>query len=199
MQNKAKNDWPKTVRFTMDTFDERVFCFFDVTGSVTATVANCGQTPRLPSPHEGTVSTSSAYPIQSSAMRPVTKITILGIRLGVVVLACYWLTLFVGTHLPAVADFSPKVNDKFKHFGAFFMLGTLMCYVTTSTNLLSRFGCIALVGMAYAAIDEFTQSFVPGRYADPYDFVADSAGLISAIAVYALLRFLLRRPDLQEA
>lgn len=138
------------------------------------------------------MSANPAYPIQGSTMRPVTKITILGVRLGVLILACYWLTLFVGTHLPAVADFSPRVNDKAKHFSAFFLLGGLLCYVTTSTRVRSRFLAIAVVGMAYAAIDEMTQALVPGRYADVMDFVADTAGLLSAIALYLLVRYILK-------
>ncbi len=125
-------------------------------------------------------------------MRPVTKITILGLRLGVVVLIAYWGIIFVGTHLPAVADISPKVNDKAKHFVAFFGLATLMCYVTNSDRLWLRFGSIALLVMAYAAADEFTQQFVPGRYADVMDFVADSIGALSAIACYLIARLLFR-------
>ena len=31
--------------------------------------------------------------------------------------------------------------------------------------------------MAYAAIDEITQNFIPGRYPDVLDFAADAAGL----------------------
>lgn len=117
-------------------------------------------------------------------MRPVTKIKIFGFRMAVVVLAAYWLAIFVGTHLPAVLDISPSVNDKFKHFSAFFVLGGLLCYVTNSRQWIRRFLTIGLVGMAYAAIDELTQSLVPGRYSDPYDFLADSLGLWSAIGIY---------------
>ena len=38
--------------------------------------------------------------------------------------------------------------------------------------------------MVYAAIDEITQSFIPGRYPDVLDFAADAAGLWTAILVY---------------
>jgi VanZ family protein len=125
-------------------------------------------------------------------MRPITKITIAGIRLGAVLLAIYWVAIFVGTHLPAEADFSPRFNDKIKHFGAYFVLGTLLCYVTTSTRLSRRFGAIALVGIVYAAIDEITQKLVPGRTADVFDFLADSGGILAAIAVYLLARVCFR-------
>ncbi|MCP4777372.1 MAG: hypothetical protein GY880_24405, partial [Planctomycetaceae bacterium] len=43
---------------------------------------------------------SPAYSMERADMRPVTKITIFGFRLAIVVLAAYWLCIFVGTHLP---------------------------------------------------------------------------------------------------
>jgi VanZ family protein len=125
-----------------------------------------------------------AYPMEDAEMRPVTKITIFGFRLAAVVLATYWLAIFVGTHLPAVIDISPSVNDKIKHFSVFFVLGGLMCYVTTSSQWFRRFMTIGLLGMGYAAIDELTQHFVPGRYPDPWDVFADASGLWAAIGIY---------------
>ncbi|WP_145171616.1 VanZ family protein [Rubripirellula lacrimiformis] len=124
-------------------------------------------------------------------MRPVTKISLLGIRLAIIALAIYWIAIFTGTHLPAVSDFSPRMNDKIKHFSAFFGLATLLCYSTTSSNLVKRFGTIAAVIAVYAAFDEFTQQFIPGRTADPYDFIADMAGALTAIAVYIVVRWML--------
>lgn len=121
-------------------------------------------------------------------MRPVTKITVFGRRLAVIVLAAYWLVIFAGTHMPSTGAGTPRVNDTVKHFTAYFLLGALMCYVTTSNQYVRRFGAIALVGMAYGAIDEFTQRFVPGRSPDPMDFLADTAGLTSAIMIYVALR-----------
>ena len=135
-----------------------------------------------------------AYPIRSSAMRPVTKITILGIRLGVVVLGAYWLMIFVGTHLPSSLDFSPKTGDKVKHFGAFFVLGILMSYVTTSPRLVLRFSLIMAIGVGYAIIDELTQHFIPRRVPDVYDVVADTLGLLSAIGCYLVLRYFFKKP-----
>jgi VanZ family protein len=126
-------------------------------------------------------------------MRPVTKISIFGIRLAVAVLAVYWLALFVGTHLPTALDLSPRINDKIKHFSAFFLLGGLLCYITNSPRSLRRFSTIGLVGMAYAGLDEFTQQFVPGRYPDTLDFVADSAGLWTAIVLYVAAKWLAAR------
>ena len=63
-------------------------------------------------------------------MRPITKITILGIRLGVIVLIVYWIVIFVGTHIPEVPDAAPKINDKVMHFGAYCGLTFFLCYVS---------------------------------------------------------------------
>ena len=136
-----------------------------------------------------------AYTIGAPTMQPVTKISLLGVRLAVFVLAFYWLLMFTGTHLTAttleVADsIGPKLNDKVKHFGAFFLLGTLLCYVTNSKRWVKRFVSIGLVGTVYAGLDEYTQRFVAGRYPDVYDFLADSLGLWTAIASYVIAKML---------
>ena len=127
-------------------------------------------------------------------MRPVTKISVFGIRLGIVVLGAYWIALFTGTHLPDTLDFSPAVHDKTKHFSAFFGLATLLCYVTNSQHLVRRFGTIALVCMAYGAMDELTQGFVAGRCPDFYDFIADTLGVSLAITCYVGIK-LIAFPD----
>jgi len=137
-----------------------------------------------------------AYTIGDSTMQPVTKISLFGVRLAIFALGIYWLLMFTGTHLTAntlqVADsIGPQVSDKVKHFGAFFVLGTLMCYVTNSSRLVRRFTLIGFGGMAYAALDEYTQRFVAGRYPDFHDFVADSLGLWAAIMTYAVAKLLL--------
>lgn len=131
-----------------------------------------------------------AYPIDSADMRPVTKISVFGVRLAFVVLALYWLAIFVGTHLPSSVNIGAHTNDKVKHFSAFFMLGGLLCYVTNSPNWFRRFAAIGVAGMAYAAIDEWTQRFIPNRVPDIADFAADSMGLWSAIAIYVLGKYI---------
>jgi VanZ family protein len=126
-------------------------------------------------------------------MRPITKITVFGFRLGLVLLALYWLAIFVGTHLPGALAVGPNVNDKVKHFVAFFALGGLLCYVTNSPRWVPRFVSIGLAGMAYAAIDEWTQQLVPGRFSDWADFIADSLGLWSAIGIYVTAKWVYLR------
>ena len=122
-------------------------------------------------------------------MRPVTSLNLFGIRLAIVVLAIYWIAIFTGTHLPDVLDFSPKIHDKSKHFLAFFGLATMLCYVTNSRNTVKRFGLIAIACLTYAAVDEVTQGWIPGRTPDFQDFIADAIGVSLAIGTYTCLKW----------
>lgn len=130
-----------------------------------------------------------AYLNSIAAMRPVTKVRILGFRLGMVILVAYWLAIFAGTHLPEIPQILAGTSDKIKHFGAFFGLSLLLCYVTNGDQVWRRFGGILLLGATYGAIDELTQGLVPGRTTDLYDWAADVSGMSSGIVVYLALRF----------
>ena len=133
-------------------------------------------------------------------MRPITGIKILGFRLGVISLAVYWITLFLGTHWPSGVDIAPDVSDKLKHFGGYFWLAMLCCYVTTSpTNdrgaVTRRFLGVIVVLSGYACVDELTQFFSPGRHPDALDALADFAGIVSAVGIYALGKRFLGQPS----
>lgn len=118
-------------------------------------------------------------------MRPLTNIRIFRVRLAVLLLAAYWLLIFAGTHLPTLPAIGEDVSDKTKHFLAFFGLGLLLCYVSTSPPSFKRFATVAVIAIVYGIVDELTQKLVPGRHCDPYDMLADAAGALTAIALYA--------------
>ncbi len=126
-------------------------------------------------------------------MKPITKVRVLGFRLGLVILAGYWLVLFVGTHLTHVPKAIGRHSDKLLHSGAYFGLGLLLCYVTSGTKLWRRFGRVLLIGAAYGVIDEVTQGFVPGRISDLRDWYADVGGISVAILLYISIRAVARR------
>jgi VanZ family protein len=46
----------------------------------------------------------------------------------------------------------------------------------------------SLLTMLYALSDEFHQSFVPGRHADPLDLLWDGIGVAAALGAWAWLR-----------
>lgn len=125
-------------------------------------------------------------------MRPLTKISLFGVRFATCVLILYWLLLFTGTHLPALPKMPARVSDKALHGAAFFGLTILLCWVVqTRDHVWRKFAWVALIAISYAAFDEITQSFVRGRTTDVKDFIADSLGIVSAICIYATLRWLL--------
>jgi len=84
------------------------------------------------------------------------------------------------------------MQDKFMHLGAYAVLGAL----TMASRPLDRpathrneYIGVSLVAGAYGILDEFHQSFVPGRDADVFDVLADFSGvLIGAAAVLWLWR-----------
>jgi len=126
-------------------------------------------------------------------MQPVSGIRLFGIRLGILLLAVYWCLIFTGTHLPTMPAAVPKYNDKIVHFSAFFGLAVLLSYCTNSKKSVWRFGTIAIICIAYGAIDEWTQSFVRGRQTDVYDLFADISGTLTGIVIYAIGRLMWAR------
>ena len=75
-------------------------------------------------------------------------------------------------------------TDKVGHFLIFGLLATLIMRIP-KIYLLRWRGALAsvLIVIAYGAVDEWRQSFTPGRTAEPYDLIADALG--AGIAVFA--------------
>ena len=76
--------------------------------------------------------------------------------------------------------------DKVVHAGSFGILALLL-YFATGRPLLA-----VLLASLYGISDEFHQSFVPGRDADLFDWVADTLG--AALAMSAALFIIRWRP-----
>ncbi len=85
-------------------------------------------------------------------------------------------------------------QDKLLHVGAYAVLAALV--FGALTRHLAATGravaAAALVSAAYGATDEWHQSGVPGRDADPWDWAADVTGAIAGATAMALI---LRRKD----
>lgn len=120
---------------------------------------------------------------------PKTKIALL----AVVVLGFYWLLLFVGTHLPLALDpvpSRPNTNDdKVAHVLAFTGLAFLLC---TAGAIDGRFrGRLVpyalLICVAYAAADEWSQQFIPGRESASADWIADMLGTGIGLSAFLLV------------
>lgn len=83
-------------------------------------------------------------------------------------------------------------HDKLLHLGAYALLAAFAVAALPRAGLrsLGRMVAIAaIVAAAYGATDEWHQSYVPGREADPWDWAADAAGaVLGASAMVLLLR-----------
>lgn len=108
----------------------------------------------------------------------------------------YWLLLLIGTSLPTDDLPSVAISDKFKHFGAFFGLSILLALTLHYQNkflLLKKYFLAAalIITSFYGLLDEIHQSFIPGRYNEFLDWVADSLGAIAGILLvfYVMKKF----------
>jgi hypothetical protein len=80
-------------------------------------------------------------------------------------------------------------QDKLFHATAYGLLAFLALQVSSSfANIPNSFIWAWLYAVAYGASDEWHQSFVPGRYADVWDWVADGVGVTVVLITIYLLR-----------
>lgn len=87
---------------------------------------------------------------------------------------------------PALTLPGPGGMDKLAHFGVYAVLGLLLSHAARRTG--ATRSMIVAVGLLYGASDELHQSFVPGRSADPLDWVADALGVVAGISIYFYLK-----------
>ena len=99
-------------------------------------------------------------------------------------LAIYWLSLFIGTHLPRVPQVLAEQGDKTLHFCAYAGLASLLLAWRISCGLVSMRTVLLLfvIVAAYGVMDETTQPLV-GRFCDLEDWIADIMGASIAMAV----------------
>jgi len=90
--------------------------------------------------------------------------------------------------------------DKVMHIGLYFGFGVFlfMTFKYYNNTFIRRYAAILAIiaGLTYGILDEFHQSFVPGRTASIEDVVADGVGLVLAqvlIIVVIFIRELYRR------
>jgi len=111
------------------------------------------------------------------------------VRTSSVLLAAYWLAIFLATHvrrpMPSLGDIT--YLDKVAHFVAFAGLTTLMAWTwhgRRAPPVRALIVCWAVAAL-YGIVDEWTQSFVPNRRADIVDYLADLAGAAFGLVIHA--------------
>ncbi len=95
----------------------------------------------------------------------------------------YMILIFVMSSIPRLTlpDVGIRWEDKFVHLVEYFVLAFLLArafyyqeWKPLSIETAVRYA--VLVAILYAATDEVHQYFVPGRFADVWDWVADAIG-----------------------
>ena len=85
--------------------------------------------------------------------------------------------------------------DKIAHFTAYAVLAALMLRATLSPQRLRTAVTVFAAVAVLAAVDEWHQSFIPGRSMSGADWLSDSAGAIVGLLLVRFLPFLTpRRP-----
>lgn len=114
-------------------------------------------------------------------------------------LLIFWLSsqAYLSERRPWVSTFP----DWFYHGVEYAILALLLLRATWSSgrlhNLILASVCSWLICVVYAASDEWHQSFVPGREADPSDLLADTIG--AAAALFLISLYLLKRKKLTHS
>jgi VanZ family protein len=107
-------------------------------------------------------------------------------RAAAILLAVYWVVIFLGTHMPGGPDKPVWGSDKVLHFSAYAGLGILLgCVMLRSRTTMLRFLAGWSIVILYGAVDEFSQIWAQGRTADVWDWTADVTG--GAIGLMLLL------------
>ena len=97
------------------------------------------------------------------------------------------------SHVPQ--DGLPKLDlegiDYFFHFAEYSILGFLLFRSITSDELLTfhPFYGSLLIGISFAILDEFHQSFVPGRHMSSIDMIFDSLGILCGTFICSRIAF----------
>jgi VanZ family protein len=103
-------------------------------------------------------------------------------------------TILLLTSVPVPDIGAPKNTDKLVHFAVYGLLGVLVARALLLEGRGRRAFIIAAFAIsAFGAFDEVHQMFIPGRFADVRDWVADSIGGAVTLGVFSLR---LRRPSL---
>lgn len=101
--------------------------------------------------------------------------------------------LFVLTSLPSTKLPDPKINDKIEHYLAFAILAVLLSmafHFQEKIKLLYKWPFLSTVLLiaVYGLLDEVHQLYVPGRYCDIYDWVADVLGGLMGVGIVLLIK-----------
>ncbi len=93
--------------------------------------------------------------------------------------------LFLLSELQGTGGVLPLGADKLVHGGLYLILGLSLAWGRRRTGSDVPALLLLLTGVGYGALDEWHQSFVPGRFPSVGDWVADSAGVMLGLVLFA--------------
>ena len=92
--------------------------------------------------------------------------------------------LFLLSELPGTGVSLPADTDKLVHGGLYLILGLSLAWGKARTGSGVPVVVLLLMGVGYGALDEWHQSFVPGRDSSVGDAVADAIGVLAGFAIF---------------
>ena len=101
--------------------------------------------------------------------------------------------LFLLSELPGTGVSLPADTDKLVHGGLYLILGLSLAWGKARTGSGVPVVVLLLMGVGYGALDEWHQSFVPGRDSSVGDAVADAIGVLAGFAIFRRRRALSSR------
>lgn len=104
----------------------------------------------------------------------------------------YWIILFILTSLPSNKLPEIGLSDKIEHFGAYLVLSFLLNMAFRFQKKIKLFSerpnlYSFLFVFIYGIFDEIHQAFIPGRYCDLFDLIADTIGAILGLIIILFL------------
>ncbi|MFC1538104.1 VanZ family protein [Candidatus Latescibacterota bacterium] len=100
-------------------------------------------------------------------------------------LLIFVMSSFPGYKLPTLGF---QFSDKFVHTLEFGLFGIFLYRAFRYSTFFTRpYLFTILAGLPYAALDEFHQLYVPGRFSSVGDFAADSVGILLFAGISALV------------
>jgi VanZ family protein len=108
--------------------------------------------------------------------------------------------ILILTSLPSLKppSLGIEIEDKVYHLLVYFLLGLLIARAYIRGNRENiRYGTIRMLrlGIPLAILDEVHQAFIPGRFCDSFDALADILGLLLAILIMRLAGDAITRKD----
>ncbi len=100
------------------------------------------------------------------------------------------LLIFIMSSLPGhrLPPLGIDFSDKYIHALEFGLFGMFLYRAFLYSDFFTRpYLMTILTGMPYAALDEFHQRYVPGRFSSIWDFAADAVGILIFAGISAYL------------